>query len=117
MGSTLNAGQRNMGIDKSRSTTTKGIIAMSEWLRDLLSSIPDAIASPITQWHQDEIRRDAMHLAHKERMKKMELESQERMVNKMLAVKYLETLQIAMETGNMDRELGEGLQRLPRLLE
>ena len=90
---------------------------MNGWLRDLLSTIPDAIASPVTQWHQDEIRRDAMHIAHKEQMKKMELESQERMVKKMLATEYLRTLQIAMETGNMDRELGEGLQRLPRLLE
>lgn len=90
---------------------------MNEWLKDLLSVIPDAISSPVTQWHQDEIRRDAMHIAHKERMKKMDLESQERMVNKMLATEYLRTLQIAMETGNMDRELGEGLQRLPRLLE
>ena len=93
---------------------------MNEWFKDLLSTVPDAIASPFTQWHQDEIDKEITletnYQLHEERMKKLEIDHQERMMQKVLVAEYLKTLQIAMETGHMDRELGEGLQRLPRLL-
>ena len=93
---------------------------MNKELTELFSVIPNAIASPFTEWHQDDLRTEIIlqreRFAHEERMKHMELVSKERIANAQLATQYLETLQTAMETGNLDPLLGESLKRLPMLL-
>lgn len=90
---------------------------MSEWLKDLLSSVPDSIASPITKWHESEIERENNRWLHEERMQRMEHEHEERMVNKKAAIEYMKTLQTAMQTGYLDRNLGECLMTTLRLTE
>lgn len=90
-------------------------------LTDLLSTLPDALASPITDWHRDELTTRMImqreENAHKERIEKMRLESKEKIARSRVAVEFLRTLQIAMETGNMDRWLGESLKNLPQMYE
>lgn len=73
---------------------------MSYNLKELISAIPDAIASPFTQWHQDEINREIAlqtnYYNHVEYMQQMEYDHQKEIANRLLAAEYLKTLQIAM---------------------
>lgn len=84
-------------------------------VKEILSAVPDALASPFTKWHEDNLRAqltsERMLYEHQERQRAMRYQHEEHMELAHLQRERLETLRVAMENGYIHPVIGQEIQR------
>ena len=80
-------------------------------VKEILSAVPDALASPFTKWHEDNLRAqltsERMLYEHQERQRAMRYQHKEHMELARLQRERLETLRVAMENGYIHPVIGK----------